>query len=75
MVNKNHISYNWERFFETQSLEAIDNFINYMSQTNRKASNFKSWLESACAVRLQRAELKIPPIKGTVVYNNKPAVN
>ena len=75
MVNKNHISYSWERFFETQSLEAIDNFINYMSQTNRKANNFKSWLESACAVRLQRAELKIQPIKSTVAYNNKPAVN
>lgn len=45
-----------------------------MSQANRKANNFKSWLESACAVRFQRAELKIPPIKGTIVYN-KPAVN
>lgn len=75
MVNKNHISYDWERFLETQSLEAIDNFINYMSQANRKANNFKSWLESACAVRFQRAELKIPPIKDTIVYNNKPAVN
>lgn len=75
MVNEHHISYGWERFLETQSLEAIDNFINYMSQTNRKANNFKSWLESACAVRFQRAELKIPPIKGTVACNNKPTVN
>lgn len=32
MVNKNHVSYDWELFLETQSLEAIDNFINYMSQ-------------------------------------------
>ena len=62
MVIKNHISYDWERFLETQSLEAIDNFINYMSQTNRKASNYKSWMNAANAVRLQRAELKIPQI-------------
>ena len=62
MASKNHISYDWERFFETQSLEAIDNFINYMSQTNRKASNYKSWMNAANAVRLQRAELKIPQI-------------
>ena len=62
MASKNHISYDWERFFETQSLEAIDNFINYMSQTNRKASNYKSWINAANAVRLQRAELKIPQI-------------
>lgn len=75
MVNEHHNNYDWELFLKTQSLEAIDNFINYMSQTNRKANNFKSWLESACAVRFQRAELKIPPIKGTMVYNNKPAVN
>lgn len=27
MVIKNHINYDWERFLETQSLEAIDNFI------------------------------------------------
>lgn len=74
MVNEHHNNYDWELFLKTQSLEAIDNFINYMSQTNRKANNFKSWLESACAVRFQRAELKIPPIKGTIVYN-KPAVN
>lgn len=75
MVNEHHNNYDWELFLKTQSLEAIDNFINYMSQTNRKANNFKNWLESACAVRFQRAELKIPPIKGTIVYNNKPAVN
>ena len=62
MANENHINYDWERFFETQSLEAIDNFINYMSQTNRKASNYKSWMNAAKAVRLQRAELKIPQI-------------
>lgn len=74
MVNEHHNNDDWELFLKTQSLEAIDNFINYMSQTNRKANNFKSWLESACAVRFQRAELKIPPIKGTIVYN-KPAVN
>nr|DAI02860.1 MAG TPA: hypothetical protein [Caudoviricetes sp.] len=67
MVNEHHNNYDWELFLKTQSLEAIDNFINYMSQTNRKANNFKSWLESACAVRFQRAELKIPPIKGTVI--------
>lgn len=62
MVNKNHISYDWERFLETQSLEAIDNFINYMSQANRKAENYASWKNTADAVRFQRAELKEPKI-------------
>ena len=62
MVIKNHISYDWERFLETQSLEAIDNFINYICQVNRKATNYKSWMNAANAVRLQRAELKIPQI-------------
>lgn len=61
MVNKNHVSYDWELFLETQSLEAIDNFINYMSQY-RSAKNYKSWMNAANAVRLQRAELKIPQI-------------
>lgn len=68
MVNEHHISYDWERFFETQSLEAIDNFINYMSQTNRKADNYEGWMNAANAVRLQRAELKIPQI--TVPYHS-----
>lgn len=62
MVNKNHISYDWERFLETQSLEAIDNFISYMSQANRKAENYASWKNAADAVRFQRAELKEPKI-------------
>ena len=62
MAVKNHISYDWEKFLETQSLEAIDNFITYMSQANRKANNYKSWKNAAEAIRFQRAELKIPPI-------------
>lgn len=61
MANENHISYDWERFFETQSLEAIDNFITYMSQY-RSAENYENWKNAADAVRFQRAELKIPQI-------------
>ena len=61
MAIKNHVSYDWERFLETQSLEAIDNFITYMSQY-RSAENYEGWMNAANAVRLQRAELKIPQI-------------
>ena len=62
MVNKNHVSYDWERFLETQSLEAIDNFITYMSQYRSDSENYESWKNAADAVRFQRAELKIPQI-------------
>lgn len=62
MADKNHISYDWERFFETQSLEAIDNFITYMSQYRSDSENYESWKNAADAVRFQRAELKIPQI-------------
>lgn len=62
MVNKNHVSYDWERFFETQSVEAIDNFITYMSQYRSDSENYESWKNAADAVRFQRAELKIPQI-------------
>lgn len=68
MADKNHISYDWERFFETQSLEAIDNFITYMSQYRSDSENYESWKEAADAVRFQRAELKIPQI--TVPYHS-----
>lgn len=68
MADKNHISYDWERFFETQSLEAIDNFITYMSQYRSDSENYESWKNAADAVRFQRAELKIPQI--TVPYHN-----
>ena len=62
MVNENHVSYDWERFLETQSLEAIDNFITYMSQYRSDSENYESWKNAADAVRFQRAELKIPQI-------------
>lgn len=68
MVNKNHISYDWEKFLETQSLEAIDNFITYMSQCHSKCENYDRWKEAAHAVRFQRKELKLP--KTTVPYIN-----
>lgn len=62
MANENHISYDWERFLETQSLEAIDNFITYMSQYRSDSENYESWKNAADAIRFQRAELKIPQI-------------
>nr|DAO09323.1 MAG TPA: hypothetical protein [Caudoviricetes sp.] len=68
MVIKNHVSYDWERFLETQSLEAIDNFITYMSQYRSDSENYESWKNAADAVRFQRAELKIPQI--TVPYHS-----
>ena len=68
MVNKKHINYVWERFFVTQSLDAIDNFITYMSQYRSDSENYESWKNAADAVRFQRAELKIPQI--TVPYHS-----
>lgn len=69
MTNITQQSYDWEIFLETQSLESIDNFINHMVQAYPNSVNFENWLESALAVRSQRADLKIPPIKDIIVYD------
>lgn len=68
MVNEHHNNYDWELFLKTQSLEAIDNFITYMSQYRSDSENYESWKNAADAVRFQRAELKIPQI--TVPYHS-----